>query len=73
MQDPRKNKHHNASRGRLPTPSYERGVNVPSHKVIDRFVPRSPINSYTWAVPPLQDKSAVECSIASKLKARYDA
>lgn len=54
MQYTRKDEYDRARHVGAPTPSYERRVDVPPHKVVDWFVPRSPIHPDTGAVPPVR-------------------
>ena len=45
---------------RAPAPCNQWAVDMPSHKVIDGFIPRPPISPHAWAVPPF----GVELAIA---------
>lgn len=48
------NKHHSASGFGTPASAHQRGINVPSHEIIDRFIPRPPVSPDAGAVPPVR-------------------
>jgi len=41
-------------RVRTPASSHQWRIDVSSHEMIDRFVPRPPVDSYAWAVPSVR-------------------